>query len=176
MTNLSKKLEMLANVAIVLVAVLLVGVVVQRYFIGDRSVPPPEIALGTKVSVPGVDWAQNKQTLLVVLQKGCHFCSESAPFYQRLAREAGQNNVRLVAVLPNETSVGRQYLAELGVPIEDVRQAALNSVGVRGTPTLMMVNEQGAVTGSWVGKLPEDKEADVINQLRSAIAATTTEH
>lgn len=166
MNNLSKRIELLSNLAIIIVALLIGVVLVKNYLLPNTAQLSPQIAAGTKISLPETDWSQNKQTMLVVLQKGCHFCSESAQFYQRLAKEtAGRSDVRLVAVLPQQTSDSKQYLNDLGVPIDDVKQASLTSVGVRGTPTLILVNDKGAVTDSWVGKLPNSKEAEVLNRL-----------
>jgi len=167
-----KKTELLANIAIIIVAVLLCGVLVKRYLLtGDQSFNDRNavlrIAAGTKVSLPEVDWAKNNRTLLLVLSKDCHFCSESAPFYQRLVRDLeGKDGIRLVAVLPQDVSEGRKYLDGLGVSINEVKQSNLESLGVSGTPTLIMVNSEGAVTDSWVGKLPPDKESEVLGRLQ----------
>ncbi|MFN2454240.1 MAG: peroxiredoxin family protein [Pyrinomonadaceae bacterium] len=172
MSALYKKVELLANIAIIVVALLIVGLFAQRYF-GNRAAPPLQIAAGTKISLPETDWAKNKQTMLVVLQKDCHFCSESAQFYQRLVKEtAGRGDIRLVAVLPQQMSEGKQYLNDLDVPIEEVKQASLSSVGVRGTPTLILVDSKGAVVDSWVGKLPANKETEVLNRLKSNTVAS----
>jgi hypothetical protein len=57
---------------------------------------------GTKVNLPGVDWAQNEQPLLLVLDEKCRFCTESAPFYQRLIQAISTNSkLRLVSVRLN---------------------------------------------------------------------------
>ena len=89
MSNLYKKTELVTNVVIIAVALLLGVVVVKRFLL---SPPPPApvkpIAAGTKMALPDVEWAKSRQTLLVVLAQGCRFCSESVPFYQRLAKEA----------------------------------------------------------------------------------------
>jgi hypothetical protein len=104
------------------------------------------------------------------LQAGCHFCSESAPFYQRLARETAQKSgVHLVAVLPQDVAEGSKYLNSLGVPIEDVRQAQLDALGVSGTPTLILIDGKGVVMKSWVGKLSGDREAEVLDQLHASM-------
>jgi hypothetical protein len=110
---------------------------------------------------------------LLALQKGCHFCSESAAFYQRLVREtAGRGNIHLIAVLPQTPDEGRKYLDELGVAIAEVKQAQLDSISVRGTPTLILVDNQGLVTTSWVGKLNADGEADVLRRLNDKAIAS----
>jgi thioredoxin-related protein len=168
--SLSRRLEVAANVAIIVVAVLVCFVVVKTYLLGGSARPQQSQApaIGSKVSVPDVDWGKNGRTLVLVLQKGCHFCAESAPFYQRLVHDtAGREGLRLVAVLPQQVEEGKQYLNGLGVPIDEVRQASPNDLGVQGTPTLLLVDNSGAVTESWVGKVPPDKEAEVLNRLKS---------
>lgn len=119
--------------------------------------------------MPGVDWSNNNQTLLLVLQKGCHFCTESAAFYQRLVREtAGHGSIHLIAVLPQAPDESKKYLDDLGVAIDEVKQAKLDSIGVQGTPTLILVNDKGVVMTSWVGKLSADGEAEVLRRLVSS--------
>lgn len=166
-----KKIELLANISIIAVALLLGAAVVRQYVLRAGQPPRPttsQIQPGTKVNLPGVDWPKGSRTLILALQKGCHFCSESAPFYRRLAPAASEKNVRLVAVLPQSQDDAHQYLADLGVPISDVAQAPLTSINVRGTPTLILVDDKGQVIDSWVGKLPGDGEAKVLNSIGSA--------
>ena len=128
---------------------------------------PPPIAAGTKLAIADVDWANNGSTLVVALQKGCHFCSESAPFYQRLVQDTkDKNGLKIVAVLPQTTDEGKQYLDSLKVPIADVKQAQLSTFGVSGTPTLILVDAKGQVVNSWVGRLPPDGEAEVMGKLK----------
>lgn len=52
------------------------------------------------------------------------------------------------------------------MPIPEVRQAGLDALGVRGTPTLLLINDKGVVIKSWVGRLPIDKEGEVITAAR----------
>jgi hypothetical protein len=127
------------------------------------------LTIGSTVPVSDVNWAGNKQTLLLVLRNGCHFCTDSAEFYRRLAKEpASRTNTKLVAVLPGTVDDSRSYLDGLGVPISTVRQAGLGALRVSGTPTLLLVNDKGVVTKSWVGQLPACKEAEVVAALRGA--------
>lgn len=101
----------------------------------------------------------------MVLQKDCRFCTESAPFYRDLASAAPSKALRLLAVLPQDESVARDYLKSIDVQIEEVRQLSLSSLNVRGTPTLILVNSTGTVIKSWVGKLPDDKQKEVLDML-----------
>ena len=176
MKNLSKKIEVAANVAIIVVAILLGAVLVRRYLLPASPPPSPteaaRIKPGTKLSLPGVDWGGSSRTLLMVLSTNCRYCTESAPFYQRLAREkAGRPEVRLLAVLPQPVEESKKYLGDHGVAADDVRQTSPGALGVAGTPTLVLVDKTGAVVESWVGKLPPATENEVVNRLLAAPAA-----
>lgn len=162
-----KKVELLANVAIVIITLLMGAVFVKQYlFAGPGKAAVKEIAAGTKLSLSGIDWQKNGQTMLLVVAPGCHYCSESAPFYQRLVRQTQERGeIKLMAVFPQGSSDGSRYLKELGLPIEAVTAASLDSMGIIGTPTLLLVNNQGVVTNVWIGQLPPDKEAEVLSRL-----------
>jgi thioredoxin-related protein len=162
------RLNKIINVAIVLVIILIGVVFTSKYLLHRNAAEGKDyrVAAGTKVYLPGMDWTQNEKTLLLVLQKGCRYCKQSAPFYQRLVKETATNRtIRLVAVLPQDVADGTQYLKELDVPISEVRQAALETLKVQGTPTLILVNSKGEVVESWAGKLPSDTETEVLKRL-----------
>ena len=75
------------------------------------------------------------------------------------------STLRLVAILPQEVSEGQKYLSEHGVLVDEVKQSPLNAVGVGGTPTLILTNNEGVVTDAWLGKLSTNKEAEVLGKL-----------
>lgn len=171
MNMLTKRIELIANVAIIVVAVLLTGVLVRNYLLAKTPERPPpassSILPGTKLSLPGVDWKANGKTLVLALSTGCHFCTESAPFYQRLAQERAKNsNLRLVAVFPQSISDGQNYLAINGVSVDQVTQARLDLIGVEGTPTLIITDANGGAVNAWRGRLPAEKESEVLDSLQ----------
>lgn len=172
MNKLIPKIELVANLLIIVVAVLLIGVMVKKYVYSPAAAPAQsqrvEPAVGAKVNVPDVDWSKQPKTLILALQKGCHFCSESAPFYKRLNESLRNEHVQMVAVLPGAREESAAYLQEIGVTNVEVRQLPLNAIQVSGTPTLILTNEKGEVTHYWVGKLPPEKEKEVLEQLTSA--------
>lgn len=168
-----RKIELLANIAIIAVALLLGSILVKRHFLTNstggagRTKPNGQIRAGAKLFLPSVDWAKNGQTLLLALTQGCHYCSESAPFYRRLARELrGRGQVRLIAVLPQSVDDSQKYLNDLDVAVDEVRQASLTSIGVIGAPTLILVNNAGVVTDVWLGRLKSRQESEVLSRLR----------
>jgi hypothetical protein len=163
-----KRIELVANVAIIAVAIMLCAVVVQKFLLARNTRPPvptPTPMIGNSVTIDGIDWAQNRKTVVLALQKGCRFCTESASFYQHLIQAATSKGVKVVAVLPQPSAEARDYLSSLAVSIADIKQTPLHLLNVGATPTLILVDDKGQVTAVWVGKLSTDKESEVLAKL-----------
>ena len=168
MNSFTKKIETGANIAIIVVALLIGATLAFRYF-GSPAESRETVKAGAKVSLPETDWTANNRSLVMVLQKGCHYCTESAPFYQRLAGAAQTwGKTKLVAALPGASNESEAYLRELGVRVDAVRQVSPSSLGVRGTPTLLLVDDKGTVVEAWTGKLPAEKETQVLSKVACA--------
>lgn len=162
----TKQLETITNFAIILAVIMLGYFFVQKYFLSKNSQSPStEIAKGTKISLSGIDWQANQKTVLLALQKDCQFCSESMSFYKVLVEKSKGKDIKLVAVFPDSSEDGLQYLKENGVDIQEVRQAGKDEFNIKGTPTLILVNNKGEVENSWIGKLPSGKENEVMDNL-----------
>lgn len=165
---MDKILDRIVNLAIITVSIVFVGVVVNKYLIANKSSPPlaAEIPIGKQIDLPGVNWESNRNTVVVALRKGCPYCDESAPFYQRLNSEIfGRKNVSILAVLPDTVENSREHLKKLNIPFGEVREARLKSVKVSATPTLLLVDKTGAIVAGWVGKLSHDEENKVLETL-----------
>ena len=164
--NLSSKIELTANVLIIAVAVVFVIVLVQKFlFKPENKQPQIQPTIGAKVNLLGVDWSRQPRTLILALRSDCRFCNESAPFYQRLLTEAKTKNVKVITVFPTAVEESTAYLDKLGVQGVEVRRLPLTNLQAGATPTLILANDKGEVTNYWVGRLPPDKEDEVINKL-----------
>jgi thiol-disulfide isomerase/thioredoxin len=164
-----RKVEVLANIAVVITSVILCSVLVNKYFFTSAKPEAPVKVVQFKVArcervTKVVDSSRSIRTVVLALSTTCHFCSESAPFYQKLQQQK-PNNVRLVAVFSQPVGDSRNYLNRLGVSVSDVVQGSLSSVGVSGTPTLLLIDNQGSITDSWVGRLSDSEAARVIEQI-----------
>jgi thioredoxin-related protein len=165
------KIETTANVATICVAALLSTVLVKAYLLPPRVARPrvaaAEAEVGTNIKdrLPGVDWSRNGRTLILAVSTQCHFCKESTPFYRKLQQEVGRN-IKMVAVLPQPISDAEQYLKGEGVQIDQVKQVPLETIGVSGTPTMLLVNSSGIVTKVWTGKIPPEEQDQVLGILR----------
>lgn len=173
----SKKLELLVNVAIIIVAMLLGAVLARPLYLlpipnQPGGVQSTLIKPGTKLSMSGLDWNEGDQTLLMVLSTNCHFCTESSPFYQRLVQQkGGRGDVRLVAVLPQSIIEAQKYLSAHGISVDEVRQSVPGALYANATPTLILVDRTGSVVESWAGKLPPQKELEVLDRFLRNTAA-----
>lgn len=170
MSSLHRHIEVLVNVAIIIVAMLLGAVLVRPlYSIPDRKSPADIqsslVVPGTKLSLPGLDWEKGERTLLIVLSTRCRFCTESTPFYQRLAWQRGERgDARLVAVLPQDGVEAQKYLDDHGISVDEVRQSLPGAFYAKATPTLILVDRTGSVVETWAGKLPPEKELEVLDR------------
>jgi hypothetical protein len=95
MTVILKRIELLANTAIIIIAVLLASVLIKNYLWQSNSLQSSSKApttlgqdtvAGQKINLTDIDWQKNRQTLLLILSTKCRFCTESAPFYQQLVK------------------------------------------------------------------------------------------
>lgn len=182
-TNISKKIELVANIAIVVVALLFATVFIKNYVLTKHTVDTNSIATrnasadqpakeslirpGSKLSMSSISdtkVASSDRTLILALSNTCRFCTESAPFYKKVAQM--RPGTRLVAVLPQPVSEGQRYLAKLGVSVDEVTQLNLDKIGVLGTPTIVLIDNDGIIKQSWVGKLSPDAERSVLNALQ----------
>jgi thioredoxin-related protein len=162
------RLKRISLAAALFVGVLLCVKVIRRVFFPktsagvSRAVARP----GKTISLSDVDWAQSEKTLLLVLDKGCIYCRESVPFYRKLiAKNSAEGGPRMIAVLPQPDEESRKFLDEMSITIKDVKHATAASLGLAGTPSLVLVNNKGVIVGVWTGKLPQETEAKLLAQL-----------
>lgn len=168
MKHLPKKLELFANVAIIIIALLIVILLIQKFFSATPSSSITNTSLiGSKLAIPNYDWSKKSKNIVLVLQKGCRFCTESASFYQKLIKEIQNQDVEIITVLPQNKEDSNNYLEELGLKNIETRQSTMSSLQVKGTPTIFITNNKGEITNLWVGKLSSEKEIEVISHLQN---------
>jgi hypothetical protein len=169
------RLEKATNAAIILTCLFLVGTLARNYYLSSRLDPRamPEIPKGAVVNLPGVTSTGQQPaapTLVLALSKNCHFCSESVPFYQKLTafKNSSPQGLRLVAVLPESKEEAEGYLKEHGIGVNEVVSMPVSKLGVRGTPTLLLLDGQNKLEEVWIGKLSSTQEGQVIGRLKKA--------
>lgn len=172
---LAQALEIAANFATFIVALLLTVVLVRNYLLPSPAAPSENahfvnpaglLTAGSDMSkrIPAVNWHANGRTLILVLSTRCHFCTESAPFFRRLKERAG-NGVKFLAVLPQPVAESERYLSGEGLHFDEVLQEPIGKTGAVGTPTMLLANQDGIVRRTWVGKLTPDKQTEALKTI-----------
>lgn len=167
--SMAKKLEMAANIGIVITAIL-VGIFFFRNYT-QRQQSEHVITLGSKFALKNVNWQANDKNLVFAVSTTCHFCTDSAGFYRKLVEACKQQHVHTIAVLPQTPTEAQAYLGGEGVSVDEIKQSDLPTLEVSGTPTLLLVDHAGAVKRVWVGKLPSNKEDEVMSTLGQNVSS-----
>ena len=169
MSTTARRFEVSTNVAINILALLLgIGVIKGQLWPRNKAKSEgqqPMIHSGAKLSLTDVDWAQNGRTLLIVISTDCNYCSDSAAFYREIINKRQNENLKVIAVLPQDAKRGREYLKDLALAVDEVKQVTLKSIQISATPSLVLVDSTGEIKDVWVGKLPRDKESEVLSKI-----------
>lgn len=173
--RLASTLEIAANSATIVVALLLTVIIVRSHILPgsastlrnvQRVAPIDQVRVGSEMNkrIPGVNWRANRRTVVLVLSTRCHFCTESAPFFRSL-KEKARNNVKFVAVLPQPVAESERYLSGEGLHFDEIQQAPVGKIGVKGTPTMLLIDRDGIVRRTWAGKVSNDKQQEALDAI-----------
>jgi hypothetical protein len=103
--------------------------------------------------VPGeVDVEDARYTVITVIRSTCRFCTDSMPFYRRLAARRSAD-VRFVVACVEPLAACTEYLNANGVVADQIVDIAgdASSFGITATPTILVVDRQRQVAGTWRG-------------------------
>lgn len=167
--RLKTRVEVASNLAVILVAIIFLVTLASSFL---SQLPPRNLRSGLQrgqkfPDLPQVDYRNSENTLLLLLDTKCTFCSASTPFYQRMieAQRTRGGNTRIVSLFPNPNEEAAEYMRRKQMPIEAVGDVDFNGLSLAGTPAMILLDRNGVVKNFWVGKIPENEEALVINSL-----------
>jgi hypothetical protein len=144
---------------------------------GSAGQVTPIRSVGGRVVIP--DGARREEmNVVLVLRSDCPYCRASMAFYKRigdLSRVSGSRLAVHVASTEDSDSI-RGYLSKEGVSVDSVFSASMASLGVTGTPTILLANSTGVIKDEYVGMLTGSQEEQLLARLsrRTAVSATAT--
>lgn len=170
--KLKSYLEVATNVAVLLVALAVLGVFASNYF-SRRSTPQLHAGIQKGqvfAQVSGINYSTSSQTLLIAMSTRCHYCAESIPFYKQLAEAQRTNGrpTRIVAVFPNTEEEVRQYTQQNKLALDTISGVNLETLKISGTPTAVLIDSDGKVSDFWVGKQPPEVEQQILKAVTGA--------
>jgi thioredoxin-related protein len=172
MSNKSK-LDTVANIAIILVCIIAAAILIRNNFLQPKQQQgnrPPEAAVGDQFdALRQVVPAGSDRAMVVALSPTCHFCNESMPFYKQLIDQRNQkgSGVKVIAAVPRDEAKAeeQQKFAAAGAQPDSMVTLDFSTIKVPGTPTILLVDNQGKVLDVWVGKLDSSGEKEVLAKL-----------
>lgn len=145
--------------------VVVAGVLFIVSQLGQANVSPTTYEPGDRIPIiQGQDYGSYDRTLILYLNSGCRFCTESMTFYRAIADElkTRRHAVQVVAIAIESEVAIQTYLTQYGVRVDKAASVTGSEWSkLRATPTILIVDHQGIVEKAWVGKLPNRDEADV---------------
>lgn len=136
----------------------------------QQTQSPAQVQAGVKLKgIPGVRLAPVGDTLLLAIRKGCHFCEDSMPFYKDLLELKSEDKISIpiVAVLPDSPVIARKFVASHKLALPVAANVNLGTIGVTGTPTMILVGAKRTVQQVWVGEQNPTQQTGVIAELES---------
>lgn len=164
------RLETITNVVLIAVSCAAGYILVHRQIsemhVAQRSTAPlgsTAPLVGRRLTIMAAAGLPARSSVVVAYSTHCHFCNESLAFYRDLIRKNKLNPPIQVVFASNEAADDvRDFLAKKGVePDAIVHVRSLSSLGVDGTPTLLIADANGVVTREFAGKLSPQGETDV---------------
>ena len=164
------RLEKYVNIAILVTCCLVVGNLARNFYLEHKAAARdfPNLSKGQVVKLSGYTPPSRESTLVLALSAHCHFCQANTPFYQKLAafKSAAPNQLQLVAVLPEKQDEATAYIRGREIGTDAVLSMPLTQIGVKGTPTLLLLDSQGKLEDFWVGQLNDSQQKKVFDRLK----------
>jgi len=138
---------------------------------GRRGPATTNALVGKHIEFPNVAWDHSARNVILFISSRCHFCDESSPLYRHLANLRETTPPAAIYVITrDDVPTMKQYLATKQIQVDGIYLAKVDytqSLGLRGTPTLLVVDSTGTVKRSYVGKLDNSREQDLMAALQS---------
>ncbi len=124
---------------------------------------------GSEFRTIGFDPAGAQVNALVFLRTGCTFCDKSMPFYRRITQLTSPGKVKVVAFFEHNDLEASEYMERSQLIGVGINRVDFDSLGIKGTPTFVLLDQSGKVLKSSIGKLTDKGEQEIENYLKSVM-------
>jgi hypothetical protein len=166
-----KKLEVLANLAIITLVVLIAASLFRQH-VGRAKANEngDELTAGKSVSAPaGYRWEQHSRTLLMALRYGCVHCERNMELYREIESKFVKESAetQLLSIFPDDAFVAQHDIDEHGLHgLPFLANVDFDKLHVFGTPTLLLIDNRGTILRSWIGELSKEKQDEVMQVIQ----------
>lgn len=162
-------LETASNIAVIVVALVIVGSLARSYF---RSAPRVLLERGLHKgaqlpSLPGIDFSKSQRTLLVALDPNCNSCSESLPLLQSLVNKLhlSNSNARMITLFQGVDEQTKRYAEASRLNVESIFGVDFNLLELSALPSVILVDAAGTILDFWIGKPSGDTAEQMFKYL-----------
>ncbi len=171
--NATKIGKIALNVLLAVACLFICGDIARKYYLShERSQLGKSLApqKGASLAVAGHEWSKHRISLVLVVSSKCHYCTESAPLFQRLVGLAASSGVPSIAISEEREETTRNYLNHLGVAVSDVYSLPTSAAVMQLTPTVLLVDRSGKIEEVWPGVLSPSDERNASEIISRAAA------
>ena len=122
--------------------------------------PPPAYSAGQHVDVPAVWYNTAPRTLIVFARASCAACEKAHPFLKSLVSDLNGRAVVVMAHPVKSAYEDNSFATSLGIADANVHEVTPN-LRVKATPTIVLVNQQGAILAAWEGAGSPEHQAEI---------------
>lgn len=162
---------MLSNLIVVVVAVLTIyRIATTQSSLSSFTPETSQIHRGQKLNRAILGGHHGERLLILGIQTQCGYCIASLDFYRKLilANESLGRPFRIVALIPGNIEESRRWVQENKLSIVDISSVTLSEIGIDGTPTIVLVDQESIVSRVWIGRLTPTKEIEVLAALKES--------
>ena len=134
----------------------------------DRGGSKPALVVGAPFpELPGASYGRHRLTLAVFLNTRCIACQESVPDYDMFHKAvANSNGIQFVGVFKRESS---QAIADFGFRSQAVQVQDFGPFRVSGTPTTVLIGNNGKIIDFWIGRLPAKASEKILQRIKGGV-------
>ena len=109
---------------------------------------------------------EHGETLLLALSPSCVYCLRSRGFYKQIIDSRNERGAALRVVVAVDTSrpiaVQKRLLSEEHIVPDTIVAIPFREAGIFGVPTVMSLDERGAIEDVWIGQLDSLQEGTLM--------------
>jgi thioredoxin-related protein len=159
-----KSIEKLSNIAVIVVAVVVIFSFLRRDF-GTSNKSNPAFK-ASSIPLASITNTPSKLNVVLGISTTCRFCEKNMGFYKELSSLQTPDKLAFYTVFPQPKEEADSFLQQKGIHPTGVISSSLSSYSIAGTPTLLLVNSVGKVEQAWVGALDSTRQAEVLQQIQ----------
>jgi hypothetical protein len=163
-------LEKVSHLSLIAFALTSMGILLEKQLVPRGGSFSADAAIkglaGKPLDVPGVKWSAAPVNVAFFISTQCHFCAASMPFYKKVSESRDRARVALSVLSPDPTGDMEKWLSDQSVAVDGV-YAAPHNPGLRGTPTLLIVDAGGIVRRVFIGELDSAREQEFLQIVKT---------